>query len=1310
MKRVILITGTVIILVFFSGMHYLMQTEAGLKWLIQRAVHAVSGLSITSAQGRLSGPIQIRGIQYKSGDSSYSIDEFVLDWKLSRLMYLEAHISTLNIQGVTIINAGQTTATEPASELPEVNFPLKIVVKRAEISNISIMQSIESRPVTIHTVSLKGRAGPKTIRINKFYIDMPELTLTANGKISPQGNYPMDIALSWNVRIPEFEEISGNGNIAGTFTLLKITQEITSPAHSKANLNISDIINNLTWEGDISVREFDMVKLNRTWPDINLAGDIRGQGSATNADISSLFVRISDGQVTGSGSVSWQPDITWTLNFNAERLNPGILWPEWQGALAVTARSAGQYEKEALTITPSEVSVEGLLRDRPLQAHAKLSVTGSQLELTTLEVSSGASHISASGKLADTLSLHWETHIQDAGGLVPQLKGEISGSGSVAGTRSYPVLKGTINGSTVSYDTYSAESIKAVVDIDTKDERGSLIDIQAENVILSGKGIEKFSLKGSGMVSSHTISMYAAKDNLNIDILAKGGYSDETWSGKFNSADINSVTFGRWNLQEPAVFFVSKDKAGSDLLCLVSNGAQLCIQTSWDITAGVKGKLSLTEFPLSMAKTFLPAMVTTDGTLNGDGYISYAPEGMMSGNISLIIPSGKLQYQADNQPVDISIGKSQVDIMLSETALDAHADIVFPDRGHIKGEINLPGFMPGITDTADQQIIGHVTAELNNLDLIPVFAPQVSKASGVVAARIQMNGTFAETAITGGMILQEGTVELPELGLKLKGINLALKGDEKRTVIIDGWISSIRADLPSSVNIESSINWEGNISYTPEGTMSGSLSLITPSGKLQYQADDKSVDISIGKSQVDIMLSETALDAHADIVFPDRGHIKGEINLPGFMPGITDTADQQIIGHIAAELNKIDLISVFVPTVNNVSGAVTAHMQMNGTFAETILTGDVTLREGAADIYDLGLQLRDINLALKGDEKQTVTIEGRLSSGKGHMAVNGTVGLYNQKAPSAVIRIQGENVEVIKIPGTWIIASPDIDLRIEDNIINFAGSMAIPQALLEPPDISGSVLPSKDVIVADMPVDKKEKVWSQTGKFKLTLGDNVRFKGYGLTCRITGGIDITEQPGKLTQGHGEFQVIEGKYKAYGQDLAIEKGRLLFAGLLDDPGLDIRAFRTIKDVTAGVNVQGTLKSPEFYVYSKPSMDESDALSYVLFGRPMTQLSGSEGSKLHGAALSAGLSAGGFAAKKIGAAFGVEDVEIANGDEPEQATLFIGKYLSPRLYLSYGIGLFEPVSTIRLRYDLTRSLEVQTEYGLESGGDVLYTIER
>jgi translocation and assembly module TamB len=1064
--------------------------------------------------------MKIRGIRYKSSDSFFSMDEIALDWKPSRLILLEAHISSLKAEGVNIVAAEQTREAEPAADVPEISVPLKIVLTKAVFRNISIMQGGEQESFNIHKVLLTGHMGPKTIVVNQLDMEMPELALTAKGSVSPRGDYPMSFTTSWKVRVPEYEEIWGQGDIKGTINLLTIKQEITSPFYGSAMMKISDVLKKLSWEGNLSVREFNTIKLNRTWPGLTLSGAVLGSGSETNATISSLAVRISDGKVTGKGSVSWAPDISWSLNVIAAGLNPGIQWPEWQGSMDMTVHSSGHYEKGVLTVKPSEVFAEGRVRERPIKADARLSVTGSHLELSGMEVSSGESNLSASGSVADAWSVTWKAQIRDAGDLMPALKGVIEGSGSVTGSRSYPVIKGTISGRAVSYDNDGAESIKAVVDIDTKDERESLLDIRGANVVIGGQKISTVSLKGSGRGSAHSISMDATVDSKRVALSITGGYKDEVWNGKLNSAVLDTGTVGTWSLREPASLSVSADKAGSGLLCLVRNASDLCLQTSWDRNKGVQGKVSLADFPLSTLKTVLPLPVEADGSISGGGELSYTPEGMISGNVLLHMPSGKLYYRMDDEPVDISVGKSHADIILDESGLDVHAEILFSDRGHIRGGINLPGFMPGRTAAADQRIIGHVAAELNNLDLIPVFVEKLHKTSGSAGAEIRIHGTLAEIALTGNM----------------------------------------------------------------------------------------------------------------------------------------------------------------------------------------------TVQEGSADIPDLGLQLRDITLTLKGDERGTVTVEGRLSSGSGHSAIHGTAELHKEKAPSIVLRFQGEDFEAVKIPSTWIMASPDVDVRIEDRMIDFAGSLKIPQARVEPPDLSGAVLPSKDVIIIDMPVSEKEAGWSVRAKLKLSLGDNVRFSGYGLTCRITGGMDLTEQPGKITQGRGEFQIVEGKYKAYGQDLTIEKGRLIFIGLIDDPGLDIKAFRKIKDVTAGVNVQGTLKTPTIHVYSVPSMDESDALSYLLFGRPMKQLSGSEGNTLYGAALSAGLSAGGFVAKKIGAAFGVEDIEIEKGEAPEQATLFIGKYLSPRLYINYGIGLFNPVSTILLRYDLTRRLQVQTEYGLESGGDVLYTIER
>ena len=58
----------------------------------------------------------------------------------------------------------------------------------------------------------------------------------------------------------------------------------------------------------------------------------------------------------------------------------------------------------------------------------------------------------------------------------------------------------------------------------------------------------------------------------------------------------------------------------------------------------------------------------------------------------------------------------------------------------------------------------------------------------------------------------------------------------------------------------------------------------------------------------------------------------------------------------------------------------------------------------------------------------------------------------------------------------------------------------------------------------------------------------------------------------------------------------------------------------------------------------------------------------------------------------------------------AMLTIGKYLSPKLFISYGVGLFQRGYSFKLQYDVGRGFKLQTETGVESGGDILYSIER
>ena len=80
--------------------------------------------------------------------------------------------------------------------------------------------------------------------------------------------------------------------------------------------------------------------------------------------------------------------------------------------------------------------------------------------------------------------------------------------------------------------------------------------------------------------------------------------------------------------------------------------------------------------------------------------------------------------------------------------------------------------------------------------------------------------------------------------------------------------------------------------------------------------------------------------------------------------------------------------------------------------------------------------------------------------------------------------------------------------------------------------------------------------------------------------------------------------MNGTYYAFGQKLVIDRGRLIFDGPLDNPGLDIVALRKNLAVEAGVAVSGTVKVPIIQLTSNPPVPDNEKLSWLVLGHGST----------------------------------------------------------------------------------------------------------
>jgi len=229
----------------------------------------------------------------------------------------------------------------------------------------------------------------------------------------------------------------------------------------------------------------------------------------------------------------------------------------------------------------------------------------------------------------------------------------------------------------------------------------------------------------------------------------------------------------------------------------------------------------------------------------------------------------------------------------------------------------------------------------------------------------------------------------------------------------------------------------------------------------------------------------------------------------------------------------------------------------------------------------------------------------------------------------------------------------------------------------------------------------------------MVLGDDVRIRASGLDAKSTGSLRVVQVPEVPIAATGQVRITEGTYRAYGQNLSIERGRLVYAGgPISNPGLDIRASRRARDgVVAGFEVHGTMATPRFSLFSDPPMAEREALSYVVLGRPLDNSSQSQQGIVTDAANSLGLQGGSYVTGTLARRVGLDEARLeSEAGNLQQSTLMLGTYLSPRVYVVYGLGILDQANKLRIQYFLNKHWTLQAEAGPQNSTQFLYTFER
>jgi translocation and assembly module TamB len=287
----------------------------------------------------------------------------------------------------------------------------------------------------------------------------------------------------------------------------------------------------------------------------------------------------------------------------------------------------------------------------------------------------------------------------------------------------------------------------------------------------------------------------------------------------------------------------------------------------------------------------------------------------------------------------------------------------------------------------------------------------------------------------------------------------------------------------------------------------------------------------------------------------------------------------------------------------------------------------------------LGVRFREVDAAFALNPDGTVQVEGSfLSEGTGR--VTGDVFLHPITDPTLNLTVSAE--------GLLAVARRDVEARVTGQLSvseryrrpRVEGRLRVDQGVLMVEELARSVevvdLSDPSFMgVVEEEAELRPMVEASQNPFlqhlrlavELSMSRGSWLRGKDMNVEMDGDLQVFWDRNERDLAMvGELQAVRGYYTVLGRQFQVQDGGVSFIGTPGvNPNLEIEAFHRLRtreqdDLEIIATVEGTLLSPRVSLSSNASfgMDQSDLVSYLIFGRPTYALASSQNSSVRGAA--------------------------------------------------------------------------------------------
>ena len=521
-------------------------------------------------------------------------------------------------------------------------------------------------------------------------------------------------------------------------------------------------------------------------------------------------------------------------------------------------------------------------------------------------------------------------------------------------------------------------------------------------------------------------------------------------------------------------------------------------------------------------------------------------------------------------------------------------------------------------------------------------------------------------------------------------------------------------------SLKGNLQAQGNVAWFTDKPFQFSAKVDGNHLAFSQKLDYRTFKLDIPKLTLNADIQNNNLVLKTDINVHNQGRVVGDIHL-------NDLAkNRQLGGTLAIERLNLSIANQLLTSGESVNGEVVSKLSFGGNLEKPLLNGDFNIRNIRTKLKSMPINITDGDIAVRFHGNNS-TLQGKIETSDSRLNLTGRANWANIEHWTTELNAQANNFNADIPSMAKLRFSPNITVKANPKELNLSGTVDIPWARIRIDRLPDTAEPvSEDEVILNGPHKSKEELIKREfaaktksgmdirSDLRINIGKDVSLDAYGLKTNLDGLLSVKQDKGNLGL-FGQINLTKGRYASFGQDLLIRKGLISFSGQATQPTLNIEAIRNpeaMEDskITAGVRVIGIADSPEVTIFSEPSKPQDQALSYLLTGRSLENSgeAGSSGS-VGAALLGLGLSKSGKLVGSIGEAFGIQDLNLGTSGVGDKSKVTVSGNLTNRLQIKYGVGLFDGLAEVTLRYRLMPQLYFQSISSTNQVFDLLYQFE-